>query len=52
METSLGYAMDKHLDYRGDVKALLGRGGELVFVTAHPEEQPAVVYRVDPDKAS
>lgn len=40
---------DKYLTYRGDVKAAVGLGGPLAFVTAHPEGQPTALYRLDAD---
>lgn len=42
--------MVKSLTYRGDVKAAVGVGGMLVFVTVHSEGHPTGVYRLDPDK--
>lgn len=41
---------DKHLKYRGDLRALLGQGTTLAFVTVHPEGQATAVYRADPEK--
>ncbi len=41
---------DKFLTYRGDVKALAVSGGELAFVTIHPEGQPTPLYRLHPEK--
>lgn len=41
---------EKYLPYRGDVRAIVGAGGTLVFVTAHAEGQPTAVYRLDADK--
>src|SRR5437762_1818076 len=43
-------ATEKFLTYRGDVKAAVGVGGTLAFVTVHPEGQPTAVYRLDADK--
>ena len=40
---------DKYLTYRGDIKAAVGVGGALAFVTAHPEGQPTALYRLDAD---
>ncbi len=42
--------VDKPLTYRGEVKAIVGMGGTLAFVTAHPEGQPGGLYRLDADK--
>ena len=42
-------AGDKYLTYRGDIKAAVGVGGALAFVTAHPEGQPTALYRLDAD---
>src|SRR5271165_5520128 len=41
---------DKYLTYRGDIKAAIGVGGTLVFVTVHAEGQPTALYRLDADK--
>ncbi|MBK8261919.1 MAG: hypothetical protein IPK80_11365 [Nannocystis sp.] len=38
---------EKSLRYRGDLKALVGRGGSLSFVTSHPEGHPTALYTVD-----
>jgi ParB family chromosome partitioning protein len=43
----LGHGAERHLDYRGDIKAAVGLGGALVFVTAHPEGQPTALFRLD-----
>src|SRR5438552_1003754 len=43
-------ATEKFVSYRGDIKAVAGVGGTLVFVTLHPEGQPTAVYRLDADK--
>lgn len=45
-------SVEKHLTYRGDIKAALGVGGTLVFVTAHPEGQATGLYRLDADALS
>ncbi|HZW33087.1 MAG TPA: HEAT repeat domain-containing protein, partial [Isosphaeraceae bacterium] len=42
--------VEKHLTYRGEIKAAVGLGGALAFVTVHPEGQPAALYRLDADK--
>jgi hypothetical protein len=42
-------AGDKYLTHRGDIKAAVGVGGALAFVTAHPEGQPTALYRLDAD---
>ena len=34
----------KYYAYRGDLRAGLGSGAELVFVTTHPEAQPTALY--------
>ena len=36
--------------YRGDVQACLGLGGELAFVTLHPENHATALYLLDCDK--
>jgi ParB family chromosome partitioning protein len=41
---------DKHFTYRGDVRAATAAGGDLVFVTVHPEGRPTAVYRLGPEK--
>ena len=41
---------EKYFTYRGDVRAVAVSGGNLVFVTVHPEGQPTAVYRLDPEK--
>jgi ParB family transcriptional regulator, chromosome partitioning protein len=41
---------DKFLPFRGALRAALGHGPVLVFVTVHPEGQPTAVYRLDVDK--
>src|SRR5437868_11571497 len=43
-------ATEKFLTYRGDIKAGVGVGGTVAFVTVHPEGQPTAVYRLDADK--
>jgi ParB family chromosome partitioning protein len=43
---------DKYYPYRGDLKAGLGLGGTVVFVTLHPENRPTAVYRLDANKLS
>lgn len=43
---------EKHLIYRGEVKAIVGMGGTLAFVTTHPEGQPGGFYRLDADTLS
>lgn len=42
---------DKFVPYRGALRAALGRGHVLVFVTAHAEGQATPLYRLDLDKA-
>ncbi|MEO7327931.1 MAG: HEAT repeat domain-containing protein, partial [Minicystis sp.] len=42
---------DKFVPFRGALRAALGRGQVLVFVTVHPEAQATAVYRLDVDKA-
>ncbi|HXG11676.1 MAG TPA: HEAT repeat domain-containing protein, partial [Gemmataceae bacterium] len=42
----------KSLTYRGDVKAAVGVGSTLVFVTVHPEGHPTGVHRLDTEKLS
>ncbi len=41
---------EKYLTYRGDIKAAVGAGRMLAFVTVHPEGQPTALYRLDADK--
>src|SRR5262245_31152473 len=41
---------DKYLTYRGDIRAAVGVGGALAFVTVHPEGQPTALYWLDADK--
>ncbi|QJW99535.1 HEAT repeat domain-containing protein [Frigoriglobus tundricola] len=38
--------------YRGDIKAVVGVGGSLAFVTVHPEGAPTGLYWLDVDKLS
>lgn len=40
---------EKFLTYRGDLRAIVGVGGSLAFVTAHPEGRPTPLYRLDAD---
>ncbi|MBN9521224.1 HEAT repeat domain-containing protein [bacterium] len=40
---------EKHLTYRGHLRAVAGVGGSLVFVTEHPEGQPTALFRLDAD---
>ncbi|MEA2631593.1 MAG: hypothetical protein QOE66_1812, partial [Chloroflexota bacterium] len=40
---------EKSLGYRGDVKAAVGIGGTLAFVTQHAEGQPTGLFRLDAD---
>src|SRR5262249_17779442 len=42
--------VEKYLTYRGEIKAAVGLGGPLAFVTIHPEEQPTALYRLDAGK--
>ena len=41
---------EKNLTYRGDIKAGVGVGGVLAFVTVHSEGAPTALYRLDADK--
>src|SRR5262245_41728001 len=41
---------EKFLTYRGDIKAAVGVGGSLAFVTVHPEGVPTALYWLDADK--
>jgi ParB family chromosome partitioning protein len=41
---------EKFLTYRGDIKAAIGVGGALAFVTVHPEGQPTALYWLDADR--
>ncbi|WP_435011632.1 HEAT repeat domain-containing protein [Tundrisphaera lichenicola] len=40
---------EKYLTYRGEIKAIVGVGGTLAFVTTHPEDQPGGLDRLDLD---
>src|SRR5262249_44061592 len=42
--------VEKHLTYRGEIKAVVGVGGTLAFVAVHPEGQPGAFYRLDADR--
>ncbi|MFT3772416.1 MAG: HEAT repeat domain-containing protein [Minicystis sp.] len=42
---------DKYVPYRGALRAAIGRGNLLVFVTVHAEGQATPLYRLDLDKA-
>ena len=41
---------DKFLRYRGELRAMIGEGETLTFVTAHPEDQPTAVFRLATEK--
>jgi ParB family chromosome partitioning protein len=41
---------EKYLTYRGDIRAAIGVGGALAFVTVHPEGQHTALYWLDADK--
>ncbi len=41
---------EKYLSFRGDIKAIVGVGGTIAFVTTHPESKPGGLYRLDADK--
>ncbi|MCE9560946.1 MAG: HEAT repeat domain-containing protein [Planctomycetes bacterium] len=41
---------EKFLTYRGDIKAAVGVGGSLAFVTVHPEGAATALYWLDSDK--
>src|SRR3712207_4858115 len=41
---------DKHLTYRGDLRALAAIGEMLLFVTTHPEGRATALYRLDAEK--
>ncbi|MDB5307711.1 MAG: putative lyase [Gemmataceae bacterium] len=47
-----GTGNERYLPYRGDLKAGVGVGGTLAFVTAHPEGLPTALYRLDADRLS
>lgn len=49
-QSSSGTGRERYHQYRGDIKAGVGVGGTLAFVTVHPEGQPTAVYRLDADK--
>jgi len=38
---------EKFFGYRGEIRALLGVGTQLIFVTQHPEGQPSALYQLD-----
>ncbi len=40
---------EKHLTYRGHLRAAAGVGEALLFVTEHPEGQPTALFRLDAD---
>jgi ParB family chromosome partitioning protein len=40
----------KGTTYRGDIRAIVGVGGELAFVTVHPEGVPTALYWLDADR--
>jgi ParB family chromosome partitioning protein len=42
---------DKHLPFRGALRAAIGRANILIFATVHPEGQATPLYRLDLDKA-
>ncbi len=42
----------KSQTYRGDIRAAVGIGGSLAFVTVHPEGAPTALYWLDVDKLS
>ncbi len=50
--TSLGRGSsgERYALYRGDIKAAVGVGGNLAFVTVHPEGVPTALYWLDADK--
>jgi ParB family chromosome partitioning protein len=41
---------EKYFTYRGDMRAVAITGGQVVFVTTHPEGRPTAVYLLDPEK--
>ncbi|MBA4188823.1 MAG: hypothetical protein C0467_12565 [Planctomycetaceae bacterium] len=43
-------ATEKFITYRGDIRAAVGVGGSLAFVTVHPEGVPTALYWLDSDK--
>ena len=43
---------EKYLTYRGDIRAAIGVGGSLAFVTVHSEGQATALYWLDADKLS
>jgi ParB family chromosome partitioning protein len=45
-------SQEKYFTYRGDVRALAVVGGQVAFVTTHPEGRPTAVYFLDPEKAT
>ncbi|MHC5544102.1 WD40 repeat domain-containing protein, partial [Singulisphaera rosea] len=45
-------SIEKLLTYRGEIKAAVGVGKSLIFVTAHPEGHPTGLYFLDADALS
>lgn len=45
-------SVEKLLTYRGEIKAAVGVGKTLIFVTAHAEGQPTGLYSLDADTLS
>ncbi len=43
---------DKFAPFRGALRAAVGAGEVLAFVTVHPEGQPTALYRLDVDKSA
>jgi HEAT repeat protein len=44
-------ATEKFQRYRGELRAVLGAGSSLLFVTVHPEGQGTALWRLEVDKA-
>ncbi|MBL9104629.1 MAG: HEAT repeat domain-containing protein [Myxococcales bacterium] len=47
--TSDKFTTDKYTQIRGELRALLGHGPQLLVVTVHPEGQPTALYRLNVD---
>ena len=41
---------DRYFQYRGEVRAAVGVGNQLAFVTVHPEGQPTGLFRLNTEK--
>src|SRR3954469_9864495 len=41
---------ERYSQYRGDIRAAIGVGNQVAFVTVHPEGQPTALYRWHAEK--